>query len=119
MLENQLKHLGFSKNETKVYLALFDLGKCRAGQIIESTGLHRNLVYTSLDELVVKGLVAKVLKNGVATFFVNSPELLLSMVEEQKNIAQEIVDTLNFSHLFPIKQSCFIIRFAIHIFYIF
>lgn len=94
MLENQLKQLGFSKNETKVYLALFDSGKCRAGQIIESTGLHRNLVYTSLDELVAKGLVAKVLKNGVATFFVNSPELLLSMVEEQKNIAQEIVDTL-------------------------
>ncbi len=94
MLENQLKQLGFSKNETKVYLALFDIGKCKAGQIIENTGLHRNLVYTALEKLVNKGLVAKVLKNGVATFFVNSPELLLSMVEEQKNIAQEIVDTL-------------------------
>lgn len=94
MLENQLKQLGFSKNETKVYLALFDIGKCKAGQIIENTGLHRNLVYTALDELVNKGLVAKVIKNGIATFFANSPELLLSMVEEQKNIAQEIVDTL-------------------------
>ncbi len=94
MLEIQLKQLGFSKNEIKVYLALFDIGKCKAGQIIENTGLHRNLVYTALEELVNKGLVAKVLKNGIATFFVNSPELILSMVEEQKNIAQEIVDTL-------------------------
>lgn len=94
MIENQLYKLGFSKNETKVYLSLFELGKCRAGQIIETTGLHRNLVYTALEELVEKGLVAKVIKNGVATFSANSPDSLLSMVEEQKNIAEDAIAEL-------------------------
>jgi len=94
MIENQLKKLGFSKNETKVYLSLFELGKCRAGQIIETVRLHRNLVYTALEELFGKGLVTKVIKNGVAIFSANSPDLLLSMVEEQKNIAEDAVTEL-------------------------
>ncbi len=98
MLENQLEKLGLHKNETKVYLALFELGKVKAGQIIEQTGLHRNLVYTALEELVKKLLVSKVDHSGVAMFSINSPELLREIAEEQVNIANEVIGELKKKH---------------------
>ena len=59
MLENKLKKLGFDKNERLIYLALFELGRCRAREIIKHTGLVRNSVYTTLEDLVHRGLVKK------------------------------------------------------------
>jgi len=94
MLTDELQKLGFTKNETKTYLALFDLGKCRAGKIIEYTGLHRNLIYTALGELLKRGLVTKVEVEGVAEFSANDPRLLLEEIEEKKSTAKEIVDAL-------------------------
>lgn len=94
MIENQLKQLGFNKNESKVYLALFDLGKCKAGQIIEQTKLHRNLVYTALDELVSKNLVSKMEKGKIAIFELNDPEVLSELMEEKLDTAKNIVEEL-------------------------
>ena len=94
MLDDKLKKLGLKTNEIKVYLSLFELGRCRANKIIESTGMHRNLVYTALDKLIEKDLVSKVIKSGVAIFEANSPESLIEMIESKKNIAEEIADEL-------------------------
>lgn len=88
MLENQLKQLGFNKNETRVYLALFELGKCKAGQIIEYTKLHRNLVYTSLEELLQKKIISKIEKNGIFLFEANNPKTIIEIIEEKKLIAE-------------------------------
>ena len=90
-LESQLEKLGLHKNEIKIYLSLFDLGKVKAGQIIEHTGLHRNLVYTALESLVEKNLVSKVERGGVFIFAPNSPEILQEMIEEKSVLAAEIV----------------------------
>lgn len=94
MLENELLGLHFTKNEIKVYLALFEFGKVRAGEIIEKTGLHRNIVYTALDELVHRKLITKTLIKGVATFVTNSPEALVSEVENKKQLAEHIAKEL-------------------------
>lgn len=91
MIENHLKQLGLDKNEIKVYLTLFEIGKARAGVLIRQTGLHRNLVYTALAELVKKELVSKVLIDEVAVFEANDPTSLIEMVEEKKNIARNAV----------------------------
>ncbi|MFA6424171.1 MAG: helix-turn-helix domain-containing protein [Candidatus Magasanikbacteria bacterium] len=94
MLEQKLEKLGFGKNEVKVYLALFDLGKCKAKQIIDNTGLHRNLVYTALDDLIGKKLISKVESNGIFLFWVNSPELLNEIIEEKAITAKEVIEQL-------------------------
>jgi len=99
MLEKQLTTLGFNKNEIKVYLGLFELGKSKAKKIIEHTSLHRNLVYTSLEDLVGRGLVSKVEKNKIFHFEANNPESVLEIVEKQKNIAKSVVEALK------VKQS--------------
>lgn len=90
MLEQQLSQLGFSKNETRVYLALFELGKVRAGDIIEFTGLHRNIIYTGLDALVARNLVTKTMKKGVAEFAANDPESMVLELEDKKRVASAV-----------------------------
>ncbi|MFA6424173.1 MAG: helix-turn-helix domain-containing protein, partial [Candidatus Magasanikbacteria bacterium] len=94
MLENELLKLGFGKNEAKVYLALIELGKAKAGQIITHTSLHRNLVYLALEILEKRELVTKIMRNGVAEFSANDPRHLIVELEEQKNIAEMVVDEI-------------------------
>ncbi|KKQ27515.1 MAG: hypothetical protein US42_C0008G0026 [Candidatus Magasanikbacteria bacterium GW2011_GWC2_37_14] len=94
MLETQLHNLGFHKNEIKVYLALFELGQCKAGDIILHTKLHRNLVYTALEELEKKELLTKTIAKSVAKFSANNPERLVEELENKKQLAQEIAKKL-------------------------
>ena len=94
MLQNNLIKLGFTKNEVKVYLSLFTLGKCKAGKIIEETQLHRNLVYTALEKLELRQLITKVISKGVAHFSANSPNSLLEEIETQRNTAKQVATEL-------------------------
>ncbi|MBU0546201.1 hypothetical protein KKA13_03025, partial [Patescibacteria group bacterium] len=82
MIEEKLHKLGLGKNEIKVYLALIELGKTKAGPVIDYCHLHRNLVYQSLNMLTKKELVTKTEINGVATFAANDPAKLVSQAED-------------------------------------
>jgi sugar-specific transcriptional regulator TrmB len=94
MLSNLLKQLNFTDNEAKVYLTLFDLGPSKATKIIDSIGLHRNLVYTSLEKLEKRHLVIKVLVKGIAEFSVSDPQILLEELDQQKELAKQAVEEL-------------------------
>jgi len=91
MIEEQLEKLGLHKNESKVYLTLFELGKVKAGQLIEHTKLHRNLVYTALDELTERGLVTKIVRGAVAEFSANDPHHLIDELDAKKEMAEKVV----------------------------
>ncbi len=97
--EQQLQQLGLGKNESLVYLALFEIGRAKAGEIIAHTGLHRNLVYTALEKLVKDNLVAKFIKNDVAIFEANNPKMLLDKLENQKEIAKEVIANLRIKQI--------------------
>jgi sugar-specific transcriptional regulator TrmB len=90
MLEEQLEKLGLHKNESKIYLALFELGKTKAGKLIDHTKLHRNLVYTALEELTERGLVTKIVRGAVAEFSANDPEHLIDELEDKKTLARKV-----------------------------
>ena len=94
MLIKDLQTLGFTKNLATVYLTLFDLGQAKAGDIIKKTGLHRNIVYTSLETLELKNLVAKSEKRGVALYQTLDPSRLLNELQERENLAQQIITEL-------------------------
>ena len=98
MLLKELQKLGFTKNLATVYTTLFDLGEAKAGNIVRSTGLHRNLVYLALEELEEKKLVSKSQTSGVARFKVLDPVRLLGEVEEKKKLAEDIIDELKSKH---------------------
>jgi sugar-specific transcriptional regulator TrmB len=94
MLENQLKKLGFSKNLSTVYLALFKLGKVRAGEIIKNTKMHRSIVYEALEELVERELVTKTELRGVFMFQANDPGNLVEELERKKNYAEAVANKI-------------------------
>ena len=95
MLTEDLKSLGFGKNEAYVFVSLQELGKSGAGNLIEKTGLHRNLVYQSLKALEEKGLLTKIEGAGATVFQANDPSELLHLVKRQELTAQQIMQELS------------------------
>lgn len=93
-ISEKLELLGLHKNEITVYLALWELGQSRAAIIIEHTKLHRNLVYTSLDNLVRKKLVAKMEKGKVAVFEANDPGVIKDNLTEKMETADSAINEL-------------------------
>ncbi len=80
-----LKSLGLSENESKIYLALLEMGSRSTGVISRRTGLHRRTVYDSIDRLIKKGLIGYILENGKKVFSASSPGKLTEMIKEKEN----------------------------------
>ena len=82
-----LEQLGLTRNESRVYLALLQLGSTNADPIIKKTGLHRNIVYDNLYKLIDKGLATFVLKTKRKFFEATSTYQLLKWIEDEKEEA--------------------------------
>lgn len=93
-MREALEKLGLAKNEAEVYLALLEIGQTTTGAIIKKLGIHRNIVYESLDKLEKKGLVTKTIMSGKMHFQITSPEKLLEIEKERIVIAQNVVTDL-------------------------
>lgn len=84
MIEQALREIGLTSNETRIYLALLELGPSLASAITAKTNLNRSDVYDRLDKLIKKGLVSFVIKNNRKYFQAVSPESLLNYVQEKE-----------------------------------
>jgi sugar-specific transcriptional regulator TrmB len=84
MMIEDLNKLGLSKNESKVYLALLDLGSTNAGEVIKKTKLHRNIVYDNLDRLIEKGLVSFIKIKNIKHFETTPSEEFEEYILKQK-----------------------------------
>ncbi|MDP2950859.1 MAG: helix-turn-helix domain-containing protein [bacterium] len=94
MLTNNLQKLGFSENEARVYLALLEEGFGTTGPLIKKTGLHRNIVYETLDKLVKCGLSSVSMQKGKKHFRALSPVKILQREKTQFEMAQKLVPFL-------------------------
>lgn len=86
MIDETLKKIGLSNEETEVYLSLLNSGTVTASQIAKQTSVKRTNVYNICDSLITKGLVTKkALARGMA-FTPLSPDHLspLAMQLEQR-----------------------------------
>jgi len=93
-LQNQLQKIGFSSNEAKVYLILAETGLTSTGPIIKKTGLHRNIVYETLDKLITRKLVSESDQRGVKHFKALNPEKILIIQEQEHNLAKLLIPKL-------------------------
>lgn len=93
-----LEQLGLSKNTARVYLALCDLGQVKAAAIITATGLHRNLVYLALKNLIKKKLIITTSVRGVAQFKILNPERLLQEIKLKEVVALQVIEELKVQH---------------------
>jgi sugar-specific transcriptional regulator TrmB len=83
-MEETLKSIGLAKNETKIYLALLELGPSTMGTLCGKTKIHRRNVYDSMEMLKDKGFVSSTIVNNRNVFEAVSPERILEILDEKK-----------------------------------
>ena len=90
-MKEQLKNFGLTENETKVYLALVELGDTTATPLRNKTDLHMSRVYESLNSLLKKGLVSYFLKNNVKYFKAQDPDVMFDILDEKREELKKII----------------------------
>lgn len=76
-----LESIGFDEKESRVYLALLELGQGTATEVAEKAGLKRPIVYHVVDRLKEKGYAHDVIKQGIKKFAVSEPSNIFKTVE--------------------------------------
>lgn len=92
--ESVLLQFGLTSNESKIYLALIDLGPSLAGRISRKTGVHRRNVYDSIERLIQKGLVGYIQQNNRNLFQASNPNRFLDIIKEKESLILPVVAEL-------------------------
>jgi sugar-specific transcriptional regulator TrmB len=91
----ELKEIGLTENEIKVYLTLLRLGSASAGRITEESGVHRRNVYDAIERLMKRGLAGHVLKGKIKYFEAASPKNILNILENEKDLLNRKAKGIN------------------------
>ena len=83
-IEKLLGQLGFSENESKVYISSLENGQASAQDIAKKALLPRTTVYSVLKYLIDRGVVSKTFEKGKTRFAAEPPSKLISMLGELK-----------------------------------
>lgn len=85
-----LRRIGLTEGEIKVYEALLELGECTKTALAKKSGIAPSNIYDITNRLVEKGIISKVEKNGIAHFSPANPKHLLNFLDQkQKEIEKE------------------------------
>ena len=95
MFEKELRELGLSANEIKIYLALLQNGILNPTKLAEKTGLHRSYVYDTLERLLEKGIVNTVLINNKKNYQPVDPKVLREIFEIKLKQIDSIIPKLS------------------------
>lgn len=84
----ELKTLGLTKGEIKVYSAILNLGISSINKIHERTGLERRAIYDIINKLIQKGLITYTIERGKRAFKCAPPGKLKQKIKEKKEELQ-------------------------------
>ena len=97
----ELLKVGLTDGESKVYLALSELGSSTVGPIVKQAKVSYSNIYDILNRLIEKGLVSFVIKSRTKYFQAATPKNLLDYLENkgkeinlQKNELKNILPNL-------------------------
>ncbi|MGV8168707.1 MAG: TrmB family transcriptional regulator [Candidatus Nanoarchaeia archaeon] len=90
---------GLTEGESKVYLALLEIGNSTIGPIIEKSKVARSFAYNILNSLIEKGLVSYTVKEKVKTYQAAEPSRILDYIEKKKQQLDE--DKKNIEKILP------------------
>ena len=88
-LRTTLAELGFSEKETKVYVALLELGAGTASEIARGAGILRTTAYNILDVLAGKGLAKLTGKEPKQQYVAEPPEKIIDYLKREIKGYQE------------------------------
>ncbi|MBI2145742.1 helix-turn-helix domain-containing protein [Candidatus Woesearchaeota archaeon] len=78
-----LEKVGLTEGESKVYVALLEIGQSAITEIVKRAGVSMSKSYDILHRLEEKGLTSHVIIRGVKYFKAASPERLREILEEK------------------------------------
>jgi HTH-type transcriptional regulator, sugar sensing transcriptional regulator len=105
MKEKVLTDIGLSKNESKSYLALLELGASTSGQIAERARLHRSNAYDAIERLYKKGLVATTYRGKAKYFEATNPKNLINVLKAKEQRLEQIMPQLQLLRELAFAQS--------------
>jgi len=104
MLYKQLQDAGLNETEAKIYLASLELGQTSVSRIAKKAGIKRTTVYLSLENLMQKGLLSAIKKDGKAQYYAEDPRNLERiMAEKKQRISNLMPELLAFTNLIDRK----------------
>jgi sugar-specific transcriptional regulator TrmB len=98
MNTEKLQEFSLSNTEAKVYLALLELGKSKAGKITKKSAVNRTNVYDALERLIEKGLVSYVSENNKKVFEAVDPQRLKEILEDKQDKLSKTIEELKILH---------------------
>lgn len=94
MYEQQLKELGLTDNEVRIYLLLLKEGIMNPTQISQKLGLHRGYIYDALERMQEKEVVSIILKANKKHYQATNPQNLIELLKFRLESLQKIVPCL-------------------------
>jgi HTH-type transcriptional regulator, sugar sensing transcriptional regulator len=93
-VEQELRNLGFTSNEARVYLTLLRLGRSQAGRLARECNLERTSTYNSLKRLIGEGVVSYILEANKRVFSASDPRKIVEMFKEKGERASLLLPDL-------------------------
>ena len=90
----QLKKLGLSSTEAKVYIAMLELGEATTTRISQKAQLKRSTAYSAIDALRESGLITRSKRNKRFVYYIENPSEVVRVAEEKVEIAEKILPSL-------------------------
>jgi len=96
MYEEQIKELGLTDNEAKIYIILLKYGEMNPSEISQKLSLHRGYVYDALNRMQEKGVANLGIKQNKKYFSATSPDNLIELLKLKiENFRRIIPDLKN------------------------
>lgn len=90
----QLRKLGFSENEAKVYLASLELGEASVQRIAQKAKLKRTTAYGIIEALRDRGLLKTTKNRKKMFYYAEDPRRLKEIAREAERTADSILPSL-------------------------
>jgi len=110
-LLSELRHLGFSEKESRVYVASLQIGSAPMQKIAASAGVNRATTYVLVESLMHRGLMTSFTQGKKRLFTAEDPNKLLELVhreqfelQEREKAVQEILPDLQDIYQTTIEQ---------------
>lgn len=88
-LLQELKKIGLSDKEARIYSVLLDLGSAYPSKIAQLSKLNRTTAYAVLSNLSNKGLISEIEKNNKIFYQIEKPHKLLSFAQNRIQSAED------------------------------
>jgi len=93
-MEQELKLLGLTDNEIRMYLMLLENPDSNGTKIRQTTGISNSAVYASIDVLISKGLITYQKQPTGRLYSALDPEVIKSILEQQRKKIEAAIPQL-------------------------